>query len=120
MNSLVLSDVMISDDLFPFSLTSSAVDIRLGILTLREKWEKLFSFKVQVNSIGSSAASTLPANLNHSKALREFIRRGIQDDASSSKWKQFRQIQYPWHIFQYNAEEIIKDFELITTGRVSQ
>ena len=29
------------DDLYPFTLTRDVFDIRLGILTLREKWELL-------------------------------------------------------------------------------
>jgi UDP-N-acetylglucosamine diphosphorylase/glucosamine-1-phosphate N-acetyltransferase len=39
MNTIVLEEALRSADLFPFSLTRPVLDIRVGILTLREKWE---------------------------------------------------------------------------------
>lgn len=41
MNAMVSNDSMGIDDLFPFTLTRSVLDIRLGILTLREKKGRL-------------------------------------------------------------------------------
>jgi hypothetical protein len=38
MNQVFLTDKEIKDNLFPFTLTRSAADIRIGILTIREKW----------------------------------------------------------------------------------
>jgi UDP-N-acetylglucosamine diphosphorylase/glucosamine-1-phosphate N-acetyltransferase len=120
MNPIVLSDELIGDDLFPFTLTRSAAEIRVGILTLREKWEKHFSLTVQIKSEGNTGDLVIPANLIPGPEIAEFLRMGIRNEAITSKLRQFRQIQYPWQIFQYNGEEIIKDYELITQGRVSQ
>jgi UDP-N-acetylglucosamine diphosphorylase/glucosamine-1-phosphate N-acetyltransferase len=39
MNTIVLEEALRSADLFPFSLTRPVLDIRVGILTLREIWE---------------------------------------------------------------------------------
>jgi UDP-N-acetylglucosamine diphosphorylase/glucosamine-1-phosphate N-acetyltransferase len=41
MNAMTLDDSMSIDHLFPFTLTRSVLDIRIGILTLREKGERL-------------------------------------------------------------------------------
>jgi UDP-N-acetylglucosamine diphosphorylase / glucose-1-phosphate thymidylyltransferase / UDP-N-acetylgalactosamine diphosphorylase / glucosamine-1-phosphate N-acetyltransferase / galactosamine-1-phosphate N-acetyltransferase len=41
MIQLVLDDTLIQPHLYPFTFTRSAADIRIGILTIREKWEKL-------------------------------------------------------------------------------
>jgi UDP-N-acetylglucosamine diphosphorylase/glucosamine-1-phosphate N-acetyltransferase len=120
MNPIVLSDELIREDLFPFTLTRSAVEIRLGILTLREKWEQRYSLSVKVESRKSAAASILPANLIPTETLVEFLRTAKRDDTFDLKLRQFRQIQYPWHIFKYNGEEIIKDYQWITQGRLSQ
>src|SRR5580692_9479962 len=114
MNPIVLSDELIGDDLFPFTLTRSAAEIRVGILTLREKWEKHFSLTVQIKSEGNTGDLVIPANLIPGPEIAEFLRMGIRNEAITSKLRQFRQIQYPWQIFQYNGEEIIKDYELIT------
>ena len=43
---IVLDDIECRKDLFPFTLTRSAADIRIGILTIREKWEKLTGKKI--------------------------------------------------------------------------
>ena len=41
MNAMTPEDRLSVDDLFPFTLTRSVLDIRIGILTLREKRERL-------------------------------------------------------------------------------
>jgi len=38
-NKMPLDDAMVKQDLFPFTLTRSLLDIRIGILTIREKGE---------------------------------------------------------------------------------
>ena len=44
---IVLDDIIeCREDLFPFTLTRSAADIRIGILTIREKWETLLGKKI--------------------------------------------------------------------------
>ena len=41
MDMLQLEDVTCTDDLLPFTATRSVLDIRMGILTFREKWARL-------------------------------------------------------------------------------
>ncbi len=38
LQKIVLDDVSCKGELYPFDVIRSAVDIRAGILTLREKW----------------------------------------------------------------------------------
>jgi UDP-N-acetylglucosamine diphosphorylase / glucose-1-phosphate thymidylyltransferase / UDP-N-acetylgalactosamine diphosphorylase / glucosamine-1-phosphate N-acetyltransferase / galactosamine-1-phosphate N-acetyltransferase len=87
---LVLEETYCADDLLPFTATRSALDIRMGILTFREKWAWA----------GRGEAASAQA--------RERILR------------QARLIRYPWDIFLHNGVAIAEDFELVTAGRASQ
>ncbi|HVV06084.1 MAG TPA: putative sugar nucleotidyl transferase [Puia sp.] len=68
------------DSLFPFTATRPIADIRVGILTIREKEQH-----------GS---------------------RGVLH------WVPL--LTRPWHIFRLNAEALVDDFTLLTSGRLSQ
>ena len=65
---IVLDDIKCKADLYPFTLTRSTADIRVGILTIREKWELLLNKKIVTLSeidneeIGKDS-KTLPANI---------------------------------------------------------
>jgi UDP-N-acetylglucosamine diphosphorylase / glucose-1-phosphate thymidylyltransferase / UDP-N-acetylgalactosamine diphosphorylase / glucosamine-1-phosphate N-acetyltransferase / galactosamine-1-phosphate N-acetyltransferase len=91
MNTRVLDEASFSADLFPFTVTRSVADIRIGILTLREKWE-LAGSPDSKGAANSTAAGIL------SLAQR---------------------IKYPWDIFRLNGEAISADFEALTDGRRS-
>jgi len=118
MNEIVLDDDSVRQDLFPFTLTRSVADIRIGILTIREKWEKLFNYTI-TNKLVKSSSPVLPANIIPNNNLVNAIREKKSDQylisASDSKI-----IKYPWHIFQLNGEIIKTDFILITKGRKSE
>src|SRR3977135_240739 len=79
MNSVVLDDTFIRDDLFPFTLTRSVADIRVGILTIREKWEKFFNCVVRLNTGNNANAIIIPANVIPDSHLIEAIGEGKQD-----------------------------------------
>ncbi len=96
------------DDLYPFTLTRDVLDIRLGILTLREKWELLKSHGVEVvddNEL-SVSRNTIPS-LQYLKKL--------EGNINAEK-----KLEHPWQIFQYNDAAIREDFELITKDKVSE
>src|ERR1700748_3188238 len=113
MDTLLLEQTSCIDDLLPFTATRSVLDIRIGILTLREKWEMLLGeggirlidgdlkgqerSKAKVGESGVWPANILPT--------RELIAAGALSRA--------RVIRYPWDIFHYNAEALIADFELV-------
>ena len=112
MKEIILYDNGLKDDLFPFALTRHVADIRVGILTIREKWEKL-SYQPILAEINSSN-TCFPANLVPSKNFVLPTDRGALHDTET-----FRIIQHPWHIFQFNDWAIRNDFDLITSGKVS-
>jgi len=68
------------DTLFPFTTTRAIADIRIGILTIREKEQ------------------------HGSRGVLHWVPR----------------LTHPWHIFQLNAEALVDDYALLTSGRNSQ
>src|SRR5579859_744613 len=123
MEILPLQEISCTDDLLPFTATRSVLDIRMGILTFREKWEWLLGPN-NFTLINDPAAPALPANLLPTRALAARIR----EEGSRGPFTQEsvdriithgRLIRYPWHISQHNAEALLEDFELLTGDRHS-
>src|SRR5690348_11904776 len=101
---LPLEEVSCTHDLLPFTATRSVLDIRMGILTFREKWTWLLGQEPVVAGEGVA----LPANLLPTRALaariREEYSRGPLTTGSIDRiLPHGRLIRYPWHIFQHNA-----------------
>jgi UDP-N-acetylglucosamine diphosphorylase/glucosamine-1-phosphate N-acetyltransferase len=133
----------IRENLLPFTFTRPVASIRIGILTISEKWQK-YSFEVgfetqeylskkfpsltatiKVNGALCPNASLVEAikslNSNEQLVAGETV---LAINGSGSKsvnfHGEFRMIHQPWEIFQFNREQIEADFKLITTGRKSQ
>lgn len=117
MNEIVLDDDFARTDLFPFTHNRSVLDIRVGILTLREKWEKFFGLQVKTAKEGRE--KTLPANIIPTIELINAIKNNRQDDYLAST-PDVKIIRYPWHIFQHTSDMIKADFALITEGRTTE
>jgi UDP-N-acetylglucosamine diphosphorylase/glucosamine-1-phosphate N-acetyltransferase len=102
-----LDNASVEKQLYPFTLTRSIADIRIGILTIREKW--LLSVEAETNF-------AIPSNLLPSKKILNAVKIGhdITEEFDSML------IKYPWHIFELNDWAIRQDFELLTAGRISQ
>jgi UDP-N-acetylglucosamine diphosphorylase / glucose-1-phosphate thymidylyltransferase / UDP-N-acetylgalactosamine diphosphorylase / glucosamine-1-phosphate N-acetyltransferase / galactosamine-1-phosphate N-acetyltransferase len=121
MNRVFLTDKEIKDNLFPFTLIRSAADIRVGILTIREKWTAYLGAPPQMadeqTEIPDNAA-ILSANIIPSKNFAKslFADGGISDNPD---WGSVKIIQYPWHIFLWNDWAIREDFQQITQNRKS-
>ncbi|HUS02235.1 MAG TPA: putative sugar nucleotidyl transferase [Chitinophagaceae bacterium] len=120
--NIILDDIICKADLYPFTLTRSAADIRVGILTIREKWELLLDKKVTTvsevieNEIKGNER-LIPANILPSHSLIKKLKKyKIFDSVTADAVK----IEYPWHIFQNNDIAIREDFELITEKRKSK
>ena len=152
------------ENLFPFTLTRQIQDIRIGILTIREKWERwleMESFDKKENDYKDLDRSVeigemddkdviylvhgniLPTEklIKKIKKLKtgEFISvaekesliyciskkevigtNKIKVKNSIEVTNGFREINFPWEIFQLNKWAIEQDFELLTQGRKSQ
>lgn len=133
----------IRENLLPFTFTRPVASIRIGILTISEKWQK-YGFEVgfetqdylsqkfpsltsniKINGALCPNASVVEAikllNTNEQLVSGETV---LAINGSGTKsvtfHGEFRVIHQPWEIFLYNREQIEADFELITAGRKSQ
>lgn len=96
----------VEKQLFPFTLTRQVADIRIGILTIREKWQLILG----------QASVSIPSNLLPSPQAIECIHR----DNIASDHQTFRFLEYPWQIYGYNDSAVRDDFKLLTAGKISQ
>jgi UDP-N-acetylglucosamine diphosphorylase/glucosamine-1-phosphate N-acetyltransferase len=133
----------IRENLLPFTFTRPVASIRIGILTISEKWQK-YGFEVgfETQDYLSQKFPSLTASIKVNGALcpnsslveaikslnnNEQLVAGetvLAINGSGTKsvtfHGEFRMIHQPWEIFQYNREQIEADFKLITNGRKSQ
>lgn len=106
------------NDLSPFTKTRSISDIRIGIFTIREKWEMLLSDNADIVSSNESDdviqinAAVIPTKNNYLQIIE-----AAKGNISLPDF--IKILQYPWQIFQWNDEFLRADFELITEGRKS-
>ncbi len=116
---IVLDDVTGKESLYPFTVTRSAADIRIGILTIREKWEKILNEKIDtfselgVTHYQQNDTLVCPANLVPSKKYVDDLLSGKENSDACS-------LEYPWNIFQYNDKALRDDFDLICKDKISQ
>ncbi len=134
------------ESLLPLTHTRPISEIRIGILTIKEKWSKY---------LGSTPSTQTSDYLQKKYPLKEesdnvYIHSGICPNKAlvtaimkladgealyaghtlmayrNSPHQKvnftegFTQIEKLWHIFQYNASELQADFDLITTGLKTQ
>ena len=79
MNTFFLEETSCTDDLLPFTAMRSVLDIRMGILTFREKWARLLGsdgFRLE------EGVGALPANILPTRALAARIREEWTDRKS--------------------------------------
>ena len=133
----------IRQNLLPFTFTRPVADIRIGILTISEKWQKRgfeIGFETQDYLSQKFPATNAEIQVNGAlcpndelvvavKSLKpdEQLMAGDEVLAKYGKGTTAVQfdlpyliIQQSWDIFLHNAAEIKVDFELITKGRKSQ
>lgn len=120
MKQLILDDTSIAPNLYPFTSTRHTADIRVGILTIREKWELLTGLRPDTrrNGAGSSGNEiVIPANIIPTKALAKAVLHSgrVPDPLPDG----LMQLKYPWDIFLYNDKALRADFELLTEDKHS-
>lgn len=96
------------DTLYPFTATRSAADIRIGILTIRQKWDLI----LQQIDWNVDKELQVRSNIIPTKKYAVQINEHGDDDMKT--------INHPWDIFLLNDWALRKDFELLTQGRISQ
>ena len=121
--NILLDDISFKNSLFPFGVVRSPTHIRIGILTIFEKWQFYFPGKVFIASemlihdFDKSDCIEYPANFIPSFQFLKTL--------SSQKEKipftaDCKILEHPWQIFEYNNWAINEDFQMITYGRKSE
>ena len=115
MSPITFDHTELAERLYPFAETRSVLDVRIGILTLREKWERVL--QVLKDSPSSSESIQLPANTIPTKELANLVLTSAFKTGSNSF--NLKRIEYPWHISEFNDFCIREDYELLTRNRIS-
>ncbi len=147
---IILFDDNFTEHLSPFTLTRAAADIRCGILTIREKWEKhldqkagilpldhlknKYTFNLESDNLFINGRLLPDADVL--QAIRELeIGEALAQDemilayradlptssfASKKVYTGATLINRNHNIFSFNEKEILKDFEVLTKGRTSE
>ena len=117
----IADDPRIKKQVYPFAEIRPVVDIRLGILTIREKWELLLGkdreLVFSTTAIGEH--SDFPCNLVPSKEFADGILNGFITPQNYHQHPGFRLLQYPWQIAAYLDWAIREDFKILTKNRYS-
>jgi UDP-N-acetylglucosamine diphosphorylase / glucose-1-phosphate thymidylyltransferase / UDP-N-acetylgalactosamine diphosphorylase / glucosamine-1-phosphate N-acetyltransferase / galactosamine-1-phosphate N-acetyltransferase len=128
---IILDNRDVHKKLFPFTKTRHAADIRVGILTIREKF--LFSKKYEVFSSYEDYFVKYPdAREPHLKLGSNFIPGEIwleelieglgpgYGGINDSEGPKLKLLNHPWDITRHNDWALRQDFALITKGRNSE
>ncbi len=147
--AIILFDNSFRKKLYPFTLTRAVADIRIGICTIKERWERLTNQQVFVitenylqglyHAIDNGDhiwidASVLPdddivdrvLSLESGDALADET--GLIAGRNANTLSSFKNIidtkvkrlEYSWQLFQWNDEWLRKDFATIAKGRRSK
>lgn len=117
MKQLILDDALIAANLYPFTQTRHTAEIRVGILTIREKWELLTGEKISSNRQNKADANViiLPANIIPTQELANEVMR--TEALPQQLPHDVMVLEHPWQIFQFNDRAIRNDFELVKNKR---
>ena len=150
MNVILFDDPTLRKALLPFTFTRPLSAIRVGILTIAEKWEKRLgtevSFKTESylqkkypvvstlnNLLINGAVCPDDVLVDTVKALPEgyylvkgtflIAARNPDDEMTAQNTIEYESqltiIDHPWKIFRENADQLKRDFKLVTQGRKS-
>ena len=106
------------NNLSPFTKTRPISDIRIGIFTIREKWEMLLASTAEIVS-SIETGDVIQINSAIIPTQNNYLQIIEASKGNSSLPDFIKVLQYPWQIFQWNEEFLRADFELITEGRKS-
>lgn len=147
--NIVLFDDDLRDHLLPLTFTRPVAELRVGILTITDKWAKRLNGQTSFQTVEYlqrkyskiESASTLYVNgaclptdelvesvkvlpLNYALVTAEGRLIAKHSDAfeavsTETEFVKAQFVNYPEDIFRLNGEEIERDFALITEGRKS-
>jgi UDP-N-acetylglucosamine diphosphorylase/glucosamine-1-phosphate N-acetyltransferase len=107
-------------DLQPLTAFRHTSDLRVGMLSIKEKWEMLLP-EVQIYTQqmpDDEGVITIPANLIPSRETVQFILNHFSaetiDGLNNST---FKFLHFPWQLYQFSDAESRLDFPLLTQNR---
>lgn len=104
--NIFLDDSVCREKLVPFSYTRQVSEIRIGIFTLKEKWERLTGAAIFTNSESAPKdAIKIEANVLPSRKNFEAILAGKSTDVNI--------LVHPWDIYRFNEQAIKDDLGLL-------
>lgn len=121
--NILLDDISFKESLFPFGEVRSVSHIRIGILTIFEKWQNFFPGKVFISSekliheFEETNCIKYPANFIPSF---DFLKRLLAQNEKLPFSPDCKVLDHSWQIFEYNNWAINEDFKMITAGKTSQ
>jgi len=150
MNVILFDDPTLRKALLPFTYTRPLSAIRVGILTIAEKWEKRLgtevSYKTEtylqkkypvvstLNNLLINGAvcpdellvdtvKSLPDGYYLVKGSFLIAARNPDDEMTTQNTIEYESqltvIDHPWRVFRENADQLKRDFKLVTQGRKS-
>src|SRR6185503_4056282 len=117
--NILLDDLPFNNSLYPFAAVRSMVHIRIGILTILEKW-LFISGKILLsseNKTRSDSFNKIPANIVPSA---NFLKRLSKVFTTLPTTEDCKTLEHPWQIFEFNDWAIRQDFEMLTHGKISR
>lgn len=120
---IVLRDrTEVHDNLLPLTFTRPVAELRLGILTLRQKWELISGLPCSCETAPYLAAKFPPNDAPGALVIDSDIVPSPQalQALVAGEQPQGERIGYLYDLFRLNGGEIVRDFDLITRGRESQ
>lgn len=116
---ILLDDIQCRERLFPFTHIRHTADIRLGIFTIREKWERLTGGQAgDFTGTKNPEDVVIPANIipeknNFQKILASCL------EGREPEGRDILSLNSPWQIFEYNERALRADFELLPINGIS-
>ena len=111
----ITDDASTKKTLYPFAEVRAVSDLRVGILTIREKWEKLLA----PHAGNSIPDLKFPSNLVPSKEFVDLLVNHHIKNEEDFQHPSVRLLKHPWQIIELNDWAIREDFKLLTTGKHS-
>ena len=105
------TDIHCREELMPFTLTRHTAEIRVGMFTIKEKWEHALTLFPDLNLPLSIPADIIPGfdffSLLNEKSWDEVI----------SEKHLYRVLRHPWEISLYNDWALRQDYAMAVNNR---